>query len=65
MAKNENKIKVRALVNITYDENSFKIGEDFNVRVMDAQELEERCFVEVLEDLITQENEEEIKEGES
>ncbi|MBU5268897.1 DUF7210 family protein [Clostridium tepidum] len=42
-------IKVRALVNIKYDKDCFKIGDEFEVRTEDSEEMTKKGYVESLE----------------
>lgn len=68
--KVEKKImKVKGLVNIKYDENCFKIGDEFAVRKEDSEEMSNKGYVELLQEVKTVENEskeqgETTKEGE-
>jgi len=41
--------KVKALVNIKYDENCFKIGDEFEIREDDAEKMTKKGYVELLE----------------
>lgn len=45
---NKNLISVEALVYLKYDKESFKIGDKFNVRAEDAQEMVNNHYVELL-----------------
>lgn len=53
MAKNieEELKKVKALVNIKYDEECFKIGDEFEVRKEDSKEMSQKGYIELLEEL--------------
>lgn len=68
MAKEKRSIKVRARVNLKYDKDVIKIGQEFLVRKSDIEEIKD--YVEVLEKTNTEEdgdgkdNGEEDKEGE-
>ncbi|KEH91678.1 hypothetical protein Z962_p0055 (plasmid) [Clostridium botulinum C/D str. BKT12695] len=44
-------IQAKALVNLKYDKDCFNIGDKFKVKVDDATEMLERCYIELLEDL--------------
>lgn len=41
--------KVKALVNIKYDENCFKIGDEFEIREDDVEKMTNKGYVELLE----------------
>lgn len=43
--------KVKALVNIKYDEECFKIGDEFEVRKEDSKEMSQKGYIELLEEL--------------
>lgn len=47
-------MKVRALVNIKYDKDCFKIGDEFEVSEEDSKEITEKGYVELLEELQTE-----------
>lgn len=59
-------LKVRALVNLKYNKEVKKMGEELTMKLKDAQELIERRIVEPIEDidLTDQENNEDTQEGE-
>ncbi|AVP54528.1 Uncharacterised protein [Clostridium tetani] len=52
--------KVKALVNIKYDESYFKIGDEFDIRSEDSEEMTKKGYVESLEKI----EKGETKEGE-
>lgn len=56
-------VKAEALVNLKYNEDCFEVGDEFKVNFTDAVEMEERGFIEVLEQIPIDEGE--TKEGES
>lgn len=68
MAKEKRSIKVKAIVNLKYDNDVVKIGQEFAVRKSDIKEIKE--YVEVLdkisieEDDLGKEDEEGMEEGE-
>ena len=68
MAKEKRIVKVKARVNLKYDKDVIKIGQEFLVRKSDIEEIKD--YVEVLEKTNTEEdgdgkdNGEEDKEGE-
>lgn len=74
MAKTKNKeieevqgskaIRVIALVNIKYDNNCYKIKDEFNVRIEDLKEMNENGFIEILDSLDENIVEEELRESE-
>lgn len=41
--------KVKSLVNIKYDENCFKIGDEFEIREDDVEKMTKKGYVESLE----------------
>ena len=41
--------KVKALVNIKYDEDCFKIGDEFEIREDDVEKMTNKGYVELLE----------------
>lgn len=43
--------KVKALVNIKYDEECFKIGDEFEVRKEDSIGMCQKGYIELLEEL--------------
>lgn len=50
MAKN-NLIKVKALVYLKYDKTCVAINEEFDARKKDVKEMQDKGFVEVLEEM--------------
>ncbi|EPY2292902.1 hypothetical protein ACXATC_000460, partial [Clostridium sporogenes] len=64
---NKKTVKAKALVNLKYDKDCFKIGNELKVRIEDALDMIEKEHIELLEEL-PEGNEEEIgesaKEGE-
>ena len=68
MAKEKRSIKVRAIVNLKYDKDVIKIGQEFLVRKSDVEDIKD--YVEVLEKTNNEEDGdgkdtgEEDKEGE-
>ncbi|HBJ2602288.1 TPA: hypothetical protein LA751_001567 [Clostridium botulinum] len=60
--KEENLVKAKAKVYLKYDKDFFKIGEELKVRIEDAKEMVEKEYIELLEEL-PKENEEEIGES--
>lgn len=63
MAKNQNIVKVKALVYLRYDEKSYSIGDELKVRDEDSQEMIDRGYIELL-GKVSEELEGETKEGE-
>lgn len=67
MAK-EKLFKAKALVNLKYDQEVKKIGDELGVRKDDAKEMFERGYIELLEELPKEEEKSndtgEAKEGE-
>ncbi|AUN10676.1 hypothetical protein CF055_00105 [Clostridium botulinum] len=56
---NKKAVKAKALVNLKYDKDCFKIGNELKVRIEDALDMVEKEHIELLEEL-PKENEEEI-----
>lgn len=54
MAKEKRSIKVKAIVNLKYDKDVVKIGQEFSVRKSDIKEIKE--YVEVLDEIDTEED---------
>ena len=65
-SKKEKQVSVKALVNICYDKDFYKINEEFKVRISDAQEMNDRGYVELMEEspIDVEDQEEVIEEGE-
>ncbi|MBY6900194.1 DUF7210 family protein [Clostridium botulinum] len=65
---NKRTVKAKALVNLKYDKDCFKIGNELKVRIEDALDMIEKEHIELLEELPEENQEEEIgesaKEGE-
>lgn len=65
---NKKTIKAKALVNLKYDKDCFKIGNELKVRIEDALDMVQKGQIELLEELPEENQEEEIgespKEGE-
>ncbi|EPS47732.1 hypothetical protein HYH70_15690 [Clostridium botulinum] len=65
---NKKTVKAKALVNLKYDKDCFKIGNELKVRIEDALDMIEKEHIELLEELPEENQEEEIgesaKEGE-
>ncbi|HCL4549748.1 hypothetical protein EXM36_02875 [Clostridium botulinum] len=59
---NKKTVKAKALVNLKYDKDCFKIGNELKVRIEDALDMVEKEHIELLEEL-PKENEEEIGES--
>ncbi|MBY6878467.1 hypothetical protein EXN65_18260 [Clostridium botulinum] len=59
---NKKTIKAKALVNLKYDKDCFKIGDELKVRIEDALDMVEKEHIELLEEL-PKENEEEMGES--
>lgn len=59
-------LKVRALVNLKYNKEVKKMGEELTIKLKDVQELIERGIIEPIEDidLTDQENNEDPEDGE-
>lgn len=64
-------IQAKALVNLKYDKNCFKISDELKVRVDDAKEMVERGYIELLDEVSNVNEDEgeeevtaEIEEGE-
>ncbi|EHN14521.1 hypothetical protein [Clostridium sporogenes] len=65
---NKKTVKAKALVNLKYDKDCFKIGNELKVRIEDALDMVQKGQIELLEELPEENQEEEIgespKEGE-
>ncbi|ENK0558489.1 hypothetical protein AB2T19_003308 [Clostridium botulinum] len=65
---NKKTVKAKALVNLKYDKDCFKIGNELKVRIEDALDMVEKEHIELLEELPEENQDEEIgesaKEGE-
>lgn len=63
MAKEKRSIKVKAIVNLKYDKDIVKIGQEFLVRKSDIKEIKE--YVEILDKINDEEEdlEKEVGEG--
>jgi hypothetical protein len=48
---NKKTIKAKALVNLKYDKDCFKIGNELKVRIEDALDMVEKDHIELLEEL--------------
>ncbi|NFD28794.1 hypothetical protein EXN57_02000 [Clostridium botulinum] len=59
---NKKTVKAKALVNLKYDKDCFKIGNELKVRIEDALDMAGKEHIELLEEL-PKENEEEIGES--
>ncbi|MHB9925517.1 DUF7210 family protein [Clostridium botulinum] len=59
---NKKTVKAKALVNLKYDKDCFKIGNELKVRIEDALDMVEKEHIELLEEL-PKENEEETGES--
>ncbi|AJE10117.1 hypothetical protein [Clostridium botulinum] len=59
---NKRTVKAKALVNLKYDKDCFKIGDELKVRIEDALDMVEKEHIELLEEL-PKENEEEMGES--
>lgn len=55
-------VKAKALINLKYDKDVVKIGQEFKIKVEDAQEIADRGCIELLEELPKEE--ETPKDGE-
>ncbi|NFD54677.1 hypothetical protein EXN53_03105 [Clostridium botulinum] len=54
---NKKTVKAKALVNLKYDKDCLKIGNELKVRIEDALDMVEKEYIELLEE-IPEENQE-------
>lgn len=59
------KVKVKALVNLKYDKDIKKIGEELKIRIDDAEEMVNKGLIKLLEDIPEESAEDDDKDGES
>lgn len=57
------KVKVKALVNLKYDKDAIKIGQEFKIRAEDAVIMFANGYIELLDEM-PKEDEEDSGEGE-
>lgn len=60
MAKKEKTVKVKALVNLKYDEEFANVGETLAVRISDLKSMMDNGYVEALEDIDSSEQNEDL-----
>ncbi|MDU6337081.1 MAG: hypothetical protein E6594_15005 [Clostridium sporogenes] len=60
---NKKTIKAKTLVNLKYDKDCFKIGNELKVRIEDALDMVEKGQIELLEELPEENQEEEMEES--
>lgn len=60
---NKKTVKAKALVNLKYDKDCFKIGNELKVRIEDALDMVQKGQIELLEELPEENQEEEMEES--